>query len=68
MNEIPNNKNKNPPARMPIFFKKDDKLMFFFTGLIDWMVQYFEYIVSGYGNDISVHFPPSIKIDTDRIA
>ena len=32
MNEIPKNKNKNPPARMPIK-KKEDKLMFFFTGL-----------------------------------
>ena len=30
MNEIPKNKNKKPPARMPICLKKDDKLMFFF--------------------------------------
>ena len=31
MNEIPKNKNKKPPARMPIFLQKDDKLMFFFS-------------------------------------
>ena len=31
MNEIPKNKNKKPPARMPIFLKKDDKLMCFFS-------------------------------------
>ena len=30
MNKIQKNKNKNPPARIPLFFIKDDKLMFFF--------------------------------------
>ena len=30
------------------------------------MAQYSEYILSGYGSDISVHFPTPIKIDTER--
>ena len=30
------------------------------------MAQYFEYIVSGKGSDISVHFPTPIIIDSDR--
>ena len=30
------------------------------------MGEYFEYIISGYGSDISVHFPQPIIIDTDR--
>ena len=30
------------------------------------MAEYYEYIVSGYGSDISVHFPTPIKIDTER--
>ena len=30
------------------------------------MAQYSEYILSGYGSDISVHFPTPIKICTER--
>ena len=30
------------------------------------MAEYFEYIISGYGSDILVHFPQPIIIDTDR--
>ena len=30
------------------------------------MAQYSEYILSGYGSDISVHFPTPIKIDTEH--
>ena len=30
------------------------------------MAQYSEYVLSGYGSDISVHFLTPIKIDTER--